>query len=46
MAMGELVTSAPNIAKRIQSRNSFSRLLNSIALATMGIVMIPDDDIQ
>lgn len=46
MAMGELVTGVPNIAKRIQTRRSFSCLLNSIASAPTGEVVISDDDIQ
>lgn len=46
LAMGEIVTSVPTVAKRVQTRRSFSYLLNSISSTPVAIVVIPDHDIQ
>lgn len=46
MAMGEAITDAFNIGKRVQSRRNFTRLLNSISSTPEAIVVIPDDNVQ
>lgn len=46
MAMGKPAIGVPNVANRFQTKHIFSRLLNSIASALSGVVLIPDDDSQ
>lgn len=46
MAMGKAVTGAPNVAKRVPIRRTFTRLLDSKSLTRAAIVVIPDDDVR
>lgn len=44
--MGETVTSALNIGKRVHMRRNFSSLLNSISSTSESVFLIPDHDVQ
>lgn len=44
LAMGEAVSGVPNVAKRVQTRRDFSRLLSSISLTPKTMVVIPNDN--
>lgn len=46
LAMGETVIGVPNFVKQVQTKHSFSRLLNSISSTLAAIILIPDDDTQ